>query len=61
MKKILFKTAMVIFVLLGVSACGGYYKVRDLATDKIYYTKDMGKYMGSVVLKDANTGATVTL
>ena len=60
--KILLTTAMVIFVLLGVTACGGgYYKVKDLGSDNIYYTKDLEQNKGSVVLKDANTGSTVTL
>ena len=44
-------------------ACGGgYYKVTDPATEKVYYTKEVKEERGGAVkLIDANTGSSVTL
>ncbi len=61
MKSKLMSTVMAIFVLLSVSACGGYYKVKDPTTDNVYYTKDLKQKNGTVMLKDANTGSMVTI
>jgi hypothetical protein len=56
-------TVWTFLILFGVLACGGgYYKVLDPATDKIYYTQKIGEEKGGAIkLKDANTGSTVTL
>ena len=52
-------TAMIlIMVTLG---CATYYKVTDPATGKDYYTDTVEREGGSVIFKDANTRATVTL
>ena len=57
------KVAVALFVLVFMSACGGgYYKVTDPSTDKIYYAKDIKKEKGGAIkLVDANTGSTITL
>ena len=48
--------------LFGLVACGGYYKVVDPASGNVYYTTKVKKEMGgAVVIKDAKTGADVTL
>ena len=60
-KKIKMVTAF--SLLLFLTACGGgYYKVTDPSTDKVYYTKDIEKEKGGAVkIIDANTGSMVTL
>lgn len=57
------KIAMALCILLLVAACGGgYYKVTDPATDKVYYTKEVKQEKsGAVKLIDASTGSMVTL
>ena len=63
MKNIISTTVLTILVVFGLSACGGgYYKVVDPTTDKVYYTKDLDEDKGGAIkIKDANTGSTVTL
>ena len=63
MKNMLLTTALAISIAFGVTACGGgYYKVMDPSTEKIYYTKDLKEEKGGAIkIKDANTGSTVTL
>ena len=58
-KIILLSVAMI--ALITLSACGSYYMVKDVTTDKVFYTKDLKRNDGTVILKDANTGDTVTL
>lgn len=50
-------------MLLFLTACGGgYYKVTDPLTDKVYYTNDIEKEKGgAVILVNSNTGGMVTL
>lgn len=57
------KIATALFLLVSLTACGGgYYKVTDPATDKIYYTTEVKSEKGGAVkLMDANTGSMVTL
>ena len=53
---------LVSFFLIGILGCGSYYKVVDPATDKIYYTEKINDIKGGAIkLKDANTGAEVTI
>ena len=59
-KKTIF-LAMAMIALITLSACGSYYMVKDVTTDKVFYTKDLKRNDGTVILKDANTGDTVTL
>ncbi|MDX2455084.1 hypothetical protein [Desulfosarcina sp.] len=63
MKNKLISTVLAIFFLIGITACGGgYYKVKDTSTDKMYFTNKLEKETGGAVkLKDANTGSEVTL
>lgn len=56
------KAILVSLLLLIVAGCTSYYKVTDLATDKVYYTNKVDyKGSGAVELKDAKTGAKVVL
>lgn len=54
---------IILFLSLLLVACGGgYYKVTDPSTDKVYYTKEVKKEKGGAVkLMDSNTGSSVTL
>jgi len=62
MKSKVFIVALSIFVLLGITACGSYYMVKDIQSDKTYFTDDIEKEKGGAVrFKDANTGSTVTI
>jgi len=63
MKSRLLSTVLAIFILIGITACGGgYYKVKDTATDKTYFTNKLTEEKGGAVkLEDANTGSEVTL
>ena len=63
MKRKLLSTVLAIFILIGITACGGgYYMVKDPATDKTYYTDKIKEEKGGAIkLKDANTGSEVTL
>jgi len=63
MQNKLFVVTLALLVLIGISACGGgYYRVKDPTSDKTYYTDDLKEEKGgSIKLKDANTGSTVTL
>ena len=62
-KSKLLSTVLAIFILIGITACfGGYYMVKDPATDKTYYTdKIIEEKGGAIKLKDANTGSSITL
>lgn len=58
------KRALLLFVLLGLGACGRhYYQVTDPTSGKVYYTRhvDHKRRTDAVEFKDAKTGATVTL
>jgi hypothetical protein len=45
-----------------LSACASsYYKVRDLATGKEYYTADLTRYGNGVRFTDARTGSQISL
>lgn len=53
---------MLLGVLAGLSACTTYYKVTDPTSQKVYYTTEVDQQKGgSVSLKDANSGAQVTI
>ena len=60
-KQILLVIALSLSLLL--MACGGgFYKVTDPSTDKVYYTKDVKHEKGGAVkLIDSSTGSSVTL
>lgn len=62
MNRRLLTTVLAIFFLFGLVACGGYYKVVDPASGNVYYTtKVKSEPGGAVKLKDAKTGAEVTI
>ena len=63
MKSKLLTLVVALSMLVGITACGGgYYMVKDPATDKTYYTdKIIEEKGGAIKLKDANTGSEVTL
>lgn len=63
MKKKLLTVAMMISILFCMTACGGrYYKVKDLHTDKTYYTQNIeqGK-SGAVTFEDPQTESVLTI
>ena len=63
MKNKIVTVSLALIVLLGVHACGRYYKVEDPVSGKVYYTTELEQkeQTGVVMLKDAKTGSTVTL
>lgn len=62
MKKKLLTVAMMISILFCMAACGGYYKVKDLHTDKTYYTKQIEQEEnGAVKFEDPQTNSILTI
>ena len=62
MKSKLLVVALSIFVLFGITACGSYYMVKDIQSDKTFFTNEIEREKGGAVrFKDANTGSTVTI
>jgi hypothetical protein len=58
------KRTVLLLSLLLLAACGGsYYRVKDVSSGRIYYTRDVDtkRRAGTVDFKDAKTGAKVTL
>ena len=57
--KRLIVVALAAILLVG---CKSYYEVRDLRTDRVYYTRSLERWKaGAIRFKDQRTGATVTL
>ena len=54
------KRLAVVAALL-VAGCASYYKVTDPASGKVFYTEDVKRTGGTIMFKDAKTGAEVTL
>lgn len=53
---------LVMFLLVGIAGCGGYYIVKDPSTGNIYYTDSIDKEKGGAIkFKDAKTDTSVTL
>jgi uncharacterized protein YceK len=44
-----------------VAGCASYYKVTDPATGRAYYTEKVERTNGTIMFKDAQTGAEVTM
>lgn len=62
MKKKMFTLALVVVMMAALSACGGYYRVTDPTSDKVYYTQKVkAEKSGAVMFKDAKTDSDVTL
>ncbi len=52
----------VMFLLVGIAGCGGYYIVKDPSTGNIYYTDSIDKEKGGAIkFKDAKTNTSVTI
>jgi uncharacterized protein YceK len=55
-------SAIALAVCVALAGCSSYYKVRDTASGKEYYTTDVDKAGGGAVsFKDGRTGNKVTL
>ena len=62
MNRKLMATVLAVSFLFGLIGCSSYYKVVDPGSGNVYYTTKVKKEMGgAVVIKDAKTGADVTL
>ena len=62
MKSKLMTIGLLIFLCLGITACGNYYMVKDPSNGNTYYTEKVSKESGGAVkFKDANTGSDVTI
>ena len=62
MKRKLMATVLAVFFLFGLVGCSSYYKVVDPGSGNVYYTTKVKKEAGGAVkLKDAKTGADVTI
>jgi len=62
MKRKLLTMAIIPCLLLCVAACGSYYKVKDLNTDKVYYTKQIDQEKsGAVKFEDPRTESILTI
>ncbi|MGH8682693.1 MAG: hypothetical protein ACREVS_18350 [Burkholderiales bacterium] len=44
-----------------VAGCASYYRVTDPGTGRAYYTEKVERKNGTVMFKDAKTGAEVTM
>jgi hypothetical protein len=58
------KRTILFLSLFLLAACGGsYYRVKDTASGRVYYTRDVDtkRRTGAVDFKDAKSGAKVTL
>jgi hypothetical protein len=54
--------AMLLAVVLGTAGCGTYYRVTDPSSGRVYYTDEVKRSsQGTVQVKDAKSGADVTL
>jgi hypothetical protein len=62
MKKVLLALSLACLVLPILSGCAHYYKIRDPASDKVYYTDDYDDLRsGSIRFKDLVTQQQITL
>ena len=62
MNRRLLTIALAVIFLFGIVGCGSYYKVVDPGSGNVYYTTKVKKEAGGAVkLKDAKTGADVTI
>jgi hypothetical protein len=62
MKRSLMAAVFSVVLFLSIIGCGSYYKVVDPGTGKTYYTDKVKTQKGGAIkLKDASTGAEVTI
>ena len=53
---------LIALLTLASTGCKSYYEVKDLRTDKVYYTRNIDRWKaGAIRFKDANSAYTVTL
>jgi hypothetical protein len=53
---------LAVFFFVGIVGCGGYYMVKDPASDNVYYTKKIKDERGGAIkFKDEKTQTNVTL
>ena len=56
------RLCLIALLALASFGCKSYYEVRDLRTDKVYYTRNVERWKaGAIRFKDANSKYTVTL
>jgi len=56
------RLALAALLVLFAPACKSYYRVKDLRTDRVYYTRTIERWKaGAIRFDDAVSGATVTL
>ena len=56
------RLSLIALLALATFGCKSYYEVRDLRTEKVYYTRSIDRWKaGAIRFKDANTKFTVTL
>jgi hypothetical protein len=54
--------AVLMIGIVMLSGCTSYYKVKDTATDKVFYTTQIDRQSsGSIRFVDENSGSVVTL
>ena len=62
MKRKVLATLLVVFFLVGIVGCGGYYQVKDPAGGSIYYTTKIKEEKGGAIkFEDEKTKTNVTL
>lgn len=63
MKSKLMTIMMIFLMVVGITACGKYYQVKDPSSGNTYYTEDIDdmKDSGAVRFKDFKTGTVVTI
>lgn len=53
---------LAVFVIFALTSCGGYYQIKDPASDKIYYSRSIDEEDGGAIrFEDEKTGTQVTL
>ena len=56
------RLCLIALLALASFGCKSYYEVRDLRTDKVYYTRSIDRWKaGAIRFQDANSNYTVTL
>jgi hypothetical protein len=63
MKKTLLMSIVIVFAMTAIIACGGgYYMIKDPATNSVYYTTKYDEEKGGAVkFEDAVSGSQVTI
>jgi hypothetical protein len=59
--KIGFAKRLVVLAAVLMAGCATYYKVTDPSSGRAYYTEKVQRKNGTIMFKDAKTGAEVTM